>query len=176
MPQKQGKSEIKTQPSPSFIQKIMGEVMSDSLAKKWPELATQFHTHELSMPNETALTNRVFEMGPISKLLYPEAEAITGPFGTIGFNKDLIERNKSDLRKVMTHELTHIGQGKGAFLKKYSPGGLQELENEAVNREAMRNDWGDIPLRVTTAPDIMKKGPMKINLPIKKPRVHIIGG
>lgn len=116
----------------------MGGVMSDSTAKNWPQLESEIADAEINMPNESQATNRVFEMGPVTRTLYPDAYAMTGPLGTIGFNRGLIEQDKQNLGDVVTHELTHIGQGKQAFYKKYLPGGLSALENEAVNKEAMR--------------------------------------
>lgn len=115
----------------------MGGVMSDSLSKEWPALAGEVANSEINMPDESQATNRVVEMGPISKLLYPDAYAVTGPFNTIAFNRGLIEQDKQNLGDVVTHELTHVGQGSRGF-KRYIPGGRTELENEAINREAMR--------------------------------------
>lgn len=120
------------------MRRLFGGVMSNSTEKDWPQLAQEMNDAEISMPSEALATNRVTEMGPVSRFLHPDAYAVTSPFGTIAFNRALIEKDKQNLGDVVTHELTHIGQGKSAFLKKYVPGGLDKLEQEAVNREAMR--------------------------------------
>jgi hypothetical protein len=119
------------------MRRLMGGVMSDSTAQNWPALSQEVANAEINMPAESQATNRVFEMGPISRTLYPDTYAMTGPLGTIGFNRQLIEQDKQNLGDVVTHELTHVGQGMRGF-NRYIPGGRQELENEAVNAEAMR--------------------------------------
>lgn len=116
----------------------MGGVMSDSTAKNWPQLEQEVADAEVNMPNESQATNRVYEMGPVTRFLHPDAYAMTSPLGTIAFNRGLIEQDKQNLGDVVTHELTHIGQGKSAFFKKFQTGGLNKLEDEAVNKEAMR--------------------------------------
>lgn len=117
--------------------------MSDKTAKDWPELENAVAGRQIEMPNESAKVNRIMEMGPIFKYFHPDAYAVTGPMGTISMNKQLIKNDKQDVNDVLAHELTHVGQGKSGFLRKfYEP---NAVEDEAVNRESMRNvQKGDI--------------------------------
>jgi hypothetical protein len=131
---------------PGFIRRILGNPVSDRLGQKWPELQREFVKREFDMPREANKTNKIMEMGPIFKWMNPDAYAVTGPFGTVSLNRQLIERDKQNLGDVLTHELAHIGQGKKGFLRQiYEP---SQVENEAINREAMRYRPRDIILPV----------------------------
>lgn len=114
----------------------MGGVMSDSTAQQWPDLEKAVAGRQIEMPEESAKVNRVMSMGPLFKMLNPDAYAVTGPFKTIALNKDLIEHDKQDVNDVLAHELAHVGQGSRGFLRKFTE--PDAVENEAVNREALR--------------------------------------
>lgn len=161
MPQKQ----VQVKPSPSIIQKLLGRVMSSSTEKSWPELSTEWASRQINMPNETAATNRVMEMDPISKYMYPDAYAVTGPLGTIGLNRKLIEQDKQNLGDVLTHELTHVAQGKREGLFKHVKNIVtadkdyvsRPYEKEAFdaeqNRKVIRNDIQlPAPKKIETGP------------------------
>jgi hypothetical protein len=111
----------------------MGGVMSDSTAKEWPALSREVANAEINMPAESQATNRVMEMGPLFKYFHPDVYGVAGPLNTIALNRQLIEKDNQDVGDVITHELTHVGQGSSKYFRK-----TQDLENEAVNKEAMR--------------------------------------
>lgn len=150
MPEK--KEKVNTQPTPSLMQRLFGGVMSNSLSQQWPDLAKSWASHEMSMPQETARTNRVMEMGPLMRWLNPDAYAVTGPLGTIAMNRGLIEKDKQNLDDVLTHELVHVRQGKKGFLRNfYEP---SAVEDEAINYEALHSKPKpkDINLPLNTGP------------------------
>lgn len=108
--------------------------MSDNVS---PDIKQSWETMQREMPNETAATNRVMEMGPISRFFNPNAYAVANPFlRTIGINKQLIDQDKADIPSTLAHELTHINQGPMGFLKNIF--NKQPLEDEAYNAEDMR--------------------------------------
>lgn len=123
-------------PSPTLMRRIFGGPISKSTAKEWPELEATFAGREIEMPSEAAKVNRIIEMGPLTRWMNPDAYAITGPFGTVALNREMIEKEKQDLPDVLVHELAHIGQGKKGFLRKFlNP---SDVESEAINREVFR--------------------------------------
>lgn len=124
--------------SPSFASKLAGEVASA----------------EIRMPEAAKRLRMAREMGPVSKFLWPNAQAITGPFGTMAFNPELIEKEQANLGDVVTHEMAHVGQGPMAVLKSmFSPSARTKYEYEAINKEALRpGKKGDINLPVDTGP------------------------
>lgn len=153
MPQKQekknekDKQKVDTRPSVSLIRRLFGlDAMSPATAEGWPELQRAWASHEMQRPEETGRTNRVFNMGPLSKFFLPQAYAVTGPFGTIGLNRELIDKDKQSVDDVLAHELAHIKQGKRGFLRNYYE--PTAVENEAINAEAMRYRPRDINLPV----------------------------
>lgn len=85
--------------------------------QKWPELEQSWAGREIEMPQETQDTSSVRPMNWYEKnFAAKDADAITWPWGTIALNKDLIEKNKSNLGDVLVHELTHVGQNKTGML------------------------------------------------------------
>lgn len=134
MPQEQKKAK------PSLLRRIFGDA---HIPNNWPELQKQWAGREIEYPEDAAKVNSISEMGPFSKWRYPDAYAVTGPLGNIYLNRKLIEKDKQDLSSVLSHELKHVGQGFGGFLRQmYDP----NVENEAINREAMRPVRKDIHL------------------------------
>lgn len=123
---------VSTGPRPSLIRRILG---SGADSQNWPELENEFARMERQFPNEAAKA-RIIPMGPLQRMRTPDAYAATGPLGTIALNRDLIEKEKQNLGDVLSHELAHVGQGGGGFLRGMYD--LQSVENEAVNKEAMR--------------------------------------
>ena len=139
MPQKNEKAKPRKQdmPSISILQRVFGGPMSESTAKEWPALEASMAGRQNEMPVESAKLGRVMPMGMLSKLMYPDAYAVTGPLGTVAMNRELIEKDKQNIDDVLTHELAHVGQGGSGFMRKfYEP---NKVEDEAVNREALRN-------------------------------------
>jgi hypothetical protein len=127
------------------MQKILGGPMSDSTARDWPALQQSMAGRQVEMPNESAKMGHVMPMGPISKMMYPDAYGVTGPLGTVSLNRELIERDNQNLDDVLSHELHHVGQGPMGLLRQMY--GDPNVENSAINREAMRNvRREDIPL------------------------------
>ena len=139
MPQKSENPKPRKQdmPSTSILQRVFGGPMSESTAKEWPALEASMAGRQNEMPVESAKLGRVMPMGRLSKLMYPDAYAVTGPMGTVAMNRELIEKDKQNIDDVLTHELAHVGQGSRGFMRKfYEP---NKVEDEAVNREALRN-------------------------------------
>lgn len=132
-------------PTLSLLQRVFGGPMSESTAKEWPALEASMAGRQNEMPVESAKLGRVMPMGFLSKMMYPDAYAVTGPMGTVAMNRELIEKDKQNIDDVLSHELAHVGQGKMGFLRKfYEP---NKVENEAIDREALRNvRREDIPL------------------------------
>ena len=125
-----------TSPSPSLLRRIIGEPVSNNMRQSWPELERSFAGRELEMPQEASKVSKVINMGPFTRWRNPDAYAVTGPMGSIALNRELIEKEKQNLDDVLVHELAHVGQGKKGFLRKFfNP---SAVENEAVNREALR--------------------------------------
>lgn len=136
------KNEKILNPNPSLIRRILGNPVQD---KNWPELEASFAGREIEMPAEANKVNRIINMGPFSRWRNPDAYAVTGPFGTIALNRKLIEKDNQNLDDVLVHELAHVGQGKSGFLRKFF--NSSDIEQEAINREALRNvRREDIPL------------------------------
>lgn len=138
------------------MQRLFGGVMSDQTARDWPQLQSEWASQEIRRPELTSKANRVMPMGRLFKWLNPDAYAVTGPFGTIALNRELIEKDKQNLSDVLTHELAHVGQGKKGFLRNfYQP---SQVENEAINYEAnnARPVRKDINLPVQTGPTSAK--------------------
>ena len=96
-------------PKPSLIRKLKGDALSDTSKKNWPQLANAWAAQEIEMPDETQAVGNLRPMNFLEQLL-PDAQGITYPWGTIALNRDNIEKEKADLRSVLRHELTHIGQ------------------------------------------------------------------
>lgn len=137
---------------PSFLRRLLGMAgigsLGESYGESWPELQKQWTNMEMEFPNETQRVPRVMEAGPVFKYLNPEAYAVTGPFGNIALNRELIEKEKQDLGSVLAHELGHVEQGKKGYLRQFYD--RDKLEREAINKEAFRNRRErDIPLRGT---------------------------
>jgi len=124
-------------PKQSLIRRLLGlNPLPESLSQKWPELQRQWVGQEMEYPNEAARVNRIMEAGPIFKMLNPDAYAVTGPFGTISLNRELIEKDKQDLGNVLAHELGHVEQGKKGFLRQFYD--RDKLEEGAINKESFR--------------------------------------
>lgn len=123
---------LSTGPRPSLLRRILG---SGAESQNWPELELEMARMERQFPNETAKA-RLMQMGPLQRWRTPDAYAATGPMGTIALNRQLIERENQNLGDVLSHELAHVGQGPGGFLRNIiDPSGV---ENEAINKESMR--------------------------------------
>ena len=130
----------------SFLRRIFGDPISESTDKEWPELRGAFAGREVERPDLAGNVTSVKPMGMFNRWRYPDAYAVTAPFGGIQLNKKLIDSEKSDINDILIHEMTHAGQGGGGFLRKfYNP---NPDEHEAINAEAMRKvRKTDIPLR-----------------------------
>lgn len=125
----------KTAPSKSLLQRLLGGVMSKSTEEGWPELATAWAGREVNMPTEAAGTQRVIEMGPVSRMLFKNAYGVTGPFNTIALNRQAIEQDKQNLDDILTHELTHVGQGqREGLLKKHLKSIATTASSDYLNR------------------------------------------
>lgn len=125
---------------PSFLRRLLDMVGVDNLGQSykesWPELQKQWTNMEMEFPNETQKVPRVHEAGPIFKFFNPDAYAVTGPFGNIALNRDLIEKEGQNLDSVLAHELGHVEQGKKGYLRQFYD--RDKLEEEAINKEAFR--------------------------------------
>ena len=126
-----------TAPSPGILRRILGDPVSNTTANKWPELATAWRGQQNEFPKDAARVSNIGEMGPLSKMIHGDADAITGPFGSIRLNREVMAKNGQDVNDVLAHELTHVGQGPMAFIRKMF--GDPTVEGEAINREALRN-------------------------------------
>lgn len=130
----------------SILRRIIGDPISESTDREWPELRKSFAGREIERPD---LANKVTSVKPFGLFDYwknPNAYASTSPFGGIRLNRERIETEKQDLNDVLVHEMAHAGQGLKGFLKSiYNP---NKFEDEAINAEALRKvRKGDIHLR-----------------------------
>lgn len=134
-----------TAPSPNIIQRIMGGVMSDRMAKKHPEVEAAWGGRSLEFPENAANVRRIGEMGKIKQWLTGGAYGSTSPFGTIELNMDAIKRDNQDVNDVLAHEMAHAGQGIMGHIR--SMFGSNAPEEKAINAEVFRKvRKGDIPL------------------------------
>lgn len=133
-------------PKPSLLRRIFGDPISAATDRAWPELRGAFAGRQIERPDLEGNVTSVKPMGFFNKWRYPDAYAVTNPFGGIQLNRELIEKDKQDLNDVLIHEMTHAGQGAKGFLRKfYNP---NPDEYAAINAEALRKvRKGDIPLR-----------------------------
>ena len=134
------------QPKQSFLRRLLGDPISASTDKAWPELRGHFAGREIERPDLAGNVTSVKPMGMFNRWRYPDAYAVTNPFGGIQLNKALIDKEGSDINDILIHEMTHAGQGAGGFLRKlYNP---STDENAAINAEALRKvRKGNIELR-----------------------------
>jgi hypothetical protein len=94
-------------------------------------------TANMAADNPETMPRAYGEMGPISQLLFPQAQAMTSPLGTIYYNKNLIEQDHVPISDVVRHEMTHVGQGPMAVLKSVFSGSARDkYEQEAQNAES----------------------------------------
>lgn len=130
----------------SIIRRIFGDPVSDSTEKSIPGIRAAWTGRQVERPDLEGSVNSIKPMGMFNRWRYPDAYAVTSPFGGIQLNKSLIEKEGQDINDVLIHEMTHAKQGGGGFLRKfYNP---SSVENEAINAEAMRKvRKTDIPLR-----------------------------
>ena len=120
----------------SLIRRVFGDPISESTDKEWPELRGAFAGREIERPDLAGSVTSVKPMGMFNRWRYPDAYAVTNPLGGIQLNKQLIDKEKSDINDILIHEMTHAKQGGGGFLRKlYNP---DPVEHEAINAEAMR--------------------------------------
>ena len=133
-------------PKQSLLRRIWGDPISASTDKAWPELRKVWSGRQIEAPDKEGSVTSVKPMGMFNKWRYPDAYAVTGPFGGIQLNRDLIQNENQDLGDVLIHEMTHAKQGGGGFLRKfYNP---SAVENEAIDAEVMRKvHRKDIELR-----------------------------
>lgn len=146
MPQTQEQTRPAQNNKPGLLRKIFGDPLSSSTAQEWPELQKAWAGRQIERPDLERNVTSVKPMGFFNKWRYPDAYAVTNPMGGIQLNRDLIEKEGSDINDILIHEMTHAGQGMGGFLRKfYNP---SKDEDTAVNAEALRKvRKTDIPLR-----------------------------
>lgn len=129
-------TKITTEPSQSLLRRLLGHNPNVISAGGWPELAQNWASREIEMPNETGQVNRIQPMGWLGKALSGGAYASSNPLtGIMSVNRDAIDKDNQNLGDVLTHELTHMGQGPMGMIR-----GLfsNQMEDEAVNAEAFR--------------------------------------
>lgn len=131
---------------PGFLRRLFGDPMSQKTTEEWPELAASWSGRQVERPDLAEKVTSVKPMGMWNKWRYPDAYAVTNPMGGIQLNRELINKEKSDIGDILIHEMTHAGQGAGGFLRKfYNP---SKDEDAAINAEALRKvRKTDIPLR-----------------------------
>ena len=119
-----------------ILRRIFGDPISESTDKAWPELRQVWSGRQIEKPDLEGNVSSIRPMGIFNKWRYPDAYAVTSPFGGIQLNKELIDKEKSDVGDILIHEMTHANQGAGGFLRKfYNP---NKDEYEAIDAEAMR--------------------------------------
>ena len=130
----------------SIIRRIFGDPVSDKSEKEMPGLRAAWSGRQIERPDLEGNVTSIKPMGMFNKWRYPDAYAVTNPFGGISLNKDLIDKEGSDINDILIHEMTHANQGAGGFLRKfYNP---SKDEDAAVTAEAMRKvRKGNIELR-----------------------------
>jgi hypothetical protein len=120
----------------SILRRIFGDPISEQTDKDWPELRGAFAGREVERPDLAGNVTSIKPMGMFNKWRYPDTYGVTDQFGRIQLNKELIDKEHSDINDILIHEMTHAGQGAGGFLRKfYNP---SKDEYEAINAEAMR--------------------------------------
>jgi hypothetical protein len=129
----------------SLLRRLLGDPISESTDKAWPELRAAWSGRQIEAPDKEGSVTSVKPMNMFNRWRFPDAYGVTSPLGQIQLNKDLIERDKQDLNDVLIHEMTHAKRGFGGFFKNlYS----NEPENQAINAEGLRPvRKGDIYLR-----------------------------
>lgn len=128
--------EPQSKPKLSLWRRLMGDPISESTDKEWPELRGIYSGREAERPDLAGNVTSVKPMGIFNRWRYPDAYAVTNPFGGIQLNKALIDKEHSDVGDILIHEMTHANQGGGGFLRKlYNP---SADEYAAINAEAMR--------------------------------------
>jgi hypothetical protein len=89
---------------------MMGGNISESVQKEWPELAKEWASAEVNMPEETSKVSRVGPMGWVESHL-PKIGDASGRsnFGRISINRQAVTED-NNLKETLQHELTHVGQ------------------------------------------------------------------
>ena len=130
----------------SLIRRVFGDPVSDATEQSMPGVRAAWTGRQIERPDLEGSVNSIKPMGIINRWRYPDAYAVTSPFGGIQLNKALIDKDKQDINDVLIHEMAHAKQGGGGFLRKlYNP---DPVEHEAINAEALRKvRKTDIPLR-----------------------------
>jgi hypothetical protein len=130
------------------LRRLFGDPISSRTDKSWPELRAAWSGRQIERPDLEGSVTSVAPMGIFNRFRYPDAYAVTGPFGGIQLNRELIDKDKQDINDILIHEMTHANQGGGGFLRKLLTGSMNQDEREAINAEAMRKvRKTDIPLR-----------------------------
>jgi len=120
----------------SLLRRIFGDPVSDSTEQQIPGIRASWMGRQVERPDLEGNVTSIKPMSMFNKWRYPDAYAMTSPFGSIQLNNDAITRDKQDMNDVLIHEMTHANQGMGGFLRKlYNP---SKDENAAINAEAMR--------------------------------------
>lgn len=120
----------------SLIRRIFGDPVSDDTERAMPGIRAAWSGRQIERPDLEGSVNSIKPMGMLNRWRYPDAYAVTSPFGGIQLNKSLIDKEGQDINDVLIHEMTHAKQGKSGFLRKlYNP---NPVENEAINAEALR--------------------------------------
>jgi hypothetical protein len=142
LPQQPVKPKVNTSPSPGLLRRIFGGPISESTQTEYPELAREWASAEMNMPQETTMTNRVGPMGALGRFLSGGAYAAANPIlGSISLNRQAIEQDKQNLGDVLAHELTHMHQKPSliaGFRKYYTPPENIPEEQEALAAESKR--------------------------------------
>lgn len=85
-------------------------MLSESAERDFPEMATAWAGRNIERPIESAQTGAIRPMNFLERALLPRAQGYTSPWGTIAYNKGMLQGQKADLGDFLTHELTHIQQ------------------------------------------------------------------
>ncbi len=124
------------QNKPSLLRRIFGDPISEKTTQEWPELAASWAGRQVERPDLEGNVTSIKPMGMWNKWRYPDAYAVTNPLGGIQLNRELIDKEKSNIGDILVHEMTHANQGAGGFLRKfYNP---SKDEDAAINAESLR--------------------------------------
>jgi hypothetical protein len=138
LPLPPAKSKVNSSPSPSLLRKILGGPISESVQNDWPELAKEWASAEVNMPEQTAMTDFIGPMGPVENMITKGASGRTA-LGRISLNRKAVTED-NNLKEVLQHELVHMGQKpqsvSGFLNSRVYPWAKRPEEQEAMTMES----------------------------------------
>ena len=125
-------------PSFGLIKRMLGDPMSESTQKDYPELARAWASAQVRMPKETSNVNRVSANITNDSIL----GRYTPIIGEVDVNKQANEQDGS-LRNTLVHEITHANQPSSfkSFAQRLTrPWNKRDEEIEAEDKASYKNN------------------------------------